>query len=279
MTLSDTEQLRQWRRMFHQLPEPGWSEFITTARLIEMLRAMGYRVLPGAAFLSREHIQGRNEEEVAQGLARARAFPVEAALLAEMEALTGCVALLETGGPGPTIALRFDIDCVAVHESEAPQHRPQAAGFASRHPGCMHACGHDGHMTIGLGVAQTLYALRDRLCGTVKLLFQPAEEGVRGAKPVAEGGILDDVDYFLSAHIGMGGSQRRDRRRSTRFSLHHQVGSAFLRRPGACRYDASGGSQRLGGRLPLRDPTPGDPSTQRGDVTHQHRYATCRRRA
>ncbi len=59
-------------------------------------------------------------------------------------------------------------------------------------------------MTIGLGVAQTLYALRDRLCGTVKLLFQPAEEGVRGAKPVAEGGILDDVDYFLSAHIGMG---------------------------------------------------------------------------
>lgn len=71
MTLSDTEQLRQWRRMFHQLPEPGWSEFITTARLIEMLRAMGYRVLPGAAFLSREHIQGRNEEEVAQGLARA----------------------------------------------------------------------------------------------------------------------------------------------------------------------------------------------------------------
>ncbi|EFE23464.1 putative Aminobenzoyl-glutamate utilization protein A-like protein, partial [Edwardsiella tarda ATCC 23685] len=80
MTLSDTEQLRQWRRMFHQLPEPGWSEFITTARLIEMLRAMGYRVLPGAAFLSREHIQGRNEEEVAQGLARARAFPVEAAL-------------------------------------------------------------------------------------------------------------------------------------------------------------------------------------------------------
>ncbi len=204
MTLSDTEQLRQWRRMFHQLPEPGWSEFITTARLIEMLRAMGYRVLPGAAFLSREHIQGRNEEEVAQGLARARAFPVEAALLAEMEALTGCVALLETGRPGPTIALRFDIDCVAVHESEAPQHRPQAAGFASRHPGCMHACGHDGHMTIGLGVAQTLYALRDRLCGTVKLLFQPAEEGVRGAKPVAEGGILDDVDYFLSAHIGMG---------------------------------------------------------------------------
>ncbi|AIJ09749.1 MULTISPECIES: M20 family metallo-hydrolase [Edwardsiella] len=204
MTVSDQEQLRRWRRMFHQIPETGWSEFITSARLIEILRAIGYRVLPGSAFLSREHIQGRNDEEVAQGLARARRYPVSDALLEEMGDLTGCVALLETGRPGPTVALRFDIDCVAVTESDAPQHPPRAADFASRHPGCMHACGHDGHMAIGLGVAQALCALRDRLCGTVKLLFQPAEEGVRGAKPVAEGGLLDDVDYFLSAHIGMG---------------------------------------------------------------------------
>ncbi|QPR26878.1 amidohydrolase [Edwardsiella hoshinae] len=204
MPFPTAAQLRHWRHLFHQIPETGWSEFITTAHLIEILRAMGYRVLTGAAFLAREHIQGRDEQEVAHALARARAFPVEAALLAEMATLTGCVALLETGRPGPTIALRFDIDGVAVHESDDPHHPPHTAGFASRHPGCMHACGHDGHMAIGLGVAQTLYALRDRLCGTVKLLFQPAEEGVRGAKPVAEGGILDDVDYFLSTHIGMG---------------------------------------------------------------------------
>ncbi|MDA6078003.1 amidohydrolase [Edwardsiella anguillarum] len=142
--------------------------------------------------------------------------------------------------------MRFDIDCVAVTESDAPQHPPRAADFASRHPGCMHACGHDGHMAIGLGVAQALCALRDRLCGTVKLLFQPAEEGVRGAKPVAEGGLLDDVDYFLSAHIGMGFPAGRSSSIRATSSAPPSWTCAF-RRAGPRGDDAQGGANALAG--------------------------------
>ena len=65
----------------------------------------------------------------------------------------------------------------------------------------MHACGHDGHTAIGLTTARILMELKDKLHGTLKIIFQPAEEGVRGAKCICESGFLDDVDYILAAHI------------------------------------------------------------------------------
>ena len=67
----------------------------------------------------------------------------------------------------------------------------------------MHACGHDGHTAIGLGVATVLAAHRDMLHGTLKLLFQPAEEGVRGAKSLVDKGHLEGVDYVLGAHMAV----------------------------------------------------------------------------
>ena len=66
----------------------------------------------------------------------------------------------------------------------------------------MHACGHDGHQAVMMGLATWLNANRDQLCGTIKLIFQPAEEGVRGARPLAESGILDDLDYLYCGHLG-----------------------------------------------------------------------------
>ncbi|ECC7613248.1 amidohydrolase [Salmonella enterica] len=197
-------QLRQWRRLFHRIPECGWSEFTTTATLITLLREMGYTVLTGEKFLNPEHILGRNQTEVNAGIRRAQESGVDPVLIAEMNELTGCMAILDTGLPGPTIAMRFDIDCVAVNESDDVTHLPVKEGFSSLNPGYMHACAHDGHMAIGLGIAQWLIGMQDTLAGKFKLIFQPAEEGVRGAKPVAESGVLDDVDYFLSAHLGMG---------------------------------------------------------------------------
>ncbi|ADO49519.1 amidohydrolase [[Enterobacter] lignolyticus] len=204
MSYPNSEQLSKWRRQFHQMPEIGWSEFVTTATLITTLRDMGYQVLTGKEFLNPAAILGRDRQDVDKGVARAQAAGVDPNLLAEIAGLTGCLALLDTGVEGPTIALRFDIDCVAVNESRDSRHLPFSQGFASLNPGYMHACGHDGHMAIGLGVAQWLIANRASLRGRVKLIFQPAEEGVRGARPVVEGGSLDDVDYFLSAHLGMG---------------------------------------------------------------------------
>ena len=74
----------------------------------------------------------------------------------------------------------------------------------------MHACGHDGHTCVGLGVAKTLVQIKDQLHGTIKLIFQPAEEGVRGAKSIVDNGHLEGVDYFLGAHITAQDAQEND---------------------------------------------------------------------
>ncbi|QHM73802.1 amidohydrolase [Mixta intestinalis] len=198
----DAQKLIEWRRTFHQFPEPGWEEFVTTGTLISLLRDMGLEVKTGPAMIRRESILGRNEAQVARAIENARQYGISSALLNEMDGLTGCMALLDSGKPGPTFGFRFDIDCVYVQESSEACHFPQQQGFQSRRPGLMHACGHDGHTAIGLGVAAWLVANRDALCGKYKLIFQPAEEGVRGARPVSDSGVLDDVDYFMALHLG-----------------------------------------------------------------------------
>lgn len=196
------EKLVQWRREFHQYPEIGWSEFLTTAKIVEELRSLNLEVKVGPQVINSEYAFGRQQKVVDKGLAVARKHQVNEALLAEMQELTGCVAIFDSGKAGPTIALRFDIDCVGVTESTQDTHRPKSDNFSSCHPGEMHACGHDGHIAIGLAVAHWLTANKANLSGKVKLLFQPAEEGVRGARAMAESGIVDDVDYFLGAHLG-----------------------------------------------------------------------------
>lgn len=96
---------------------------------------------------------------------------------------TGVVALLEGARPGSTILLRFDMDALPIQEETD-------AEYASQSPGVMHACGHDGHTAIGLTVARLLFAHRKELAGTVKLVFQPAEEGLGGAKRMIDEGVL-----------------------------------------------------------------------------------------
>jgi amidohydrolase len=111
-------------------------------------------------------------------------------------ARTGVVGLLETGRPGPTLLIRADMDALPITEDSG-------LPFASEHPGVMHACGHDGHMAMALTSVTALNAMRDALCGTVKLVFQPAEEGPGGAKPMIDAGVMDDphVDYALGCHL------------------------------------------------------------------------------
>jgi aminobenzoyl-glutamate utilization protein A len=116
---------------------------------------------------------------------------------------TGVVGTLHHGR-GPTVGLRFDMDAVEMTESRDPVHRPAHEGFASVNGGVMHACGHDGHTAIGLGIAEVLATLKHRLRGAVKLVFQPAEEGVRGAKAMVSAGVVDNVDYMLGLHLYSG---------------------------------------------------------------------------
>ncbi len=95
---------------------------------------------------------------------------------------TGVVAILKGTGPGPVVMLRFDMDALPIQEQTS-------AEYASQNAGVMHACGHDGHVAIGLTVARLLHQRRHQFKGTVKFIFQPAEEGMGGAESM----IADDV--------------------------------------------------------------------------------------
>lgn len=197
------DELISTRRHLHTMPEEGWSEFTTTAYIVEKLRKLGYEVLMGKKVINPDNCLGRSQKVVEAGLAYARKNGVSEELLKEMDGLTGCVGVMDTGRPGPTLAIRFDIDCVPVTESTDADHIPAKEGFCSTRPGLMHACGHDAHTSTGLAVAHWFADHKDEMKGTLKILFQPAEEGVRGAAGMAASGIVDDADYFLGAHIAM----------------------------------------------------------------------------
>ncbi len=192
------------RRAFHAHAESGFTEFWTASTIAGILRAEGYGVLVGRELMSEEHRMGVPEAAALEAcLKRAIAEGADADLAGAMAGGFTAVAGVLENGPGPVVAFRFDIDAVDVDESTDPGHLPRREGFASTHPGSMHACGHDGHAAIGLALARLLAADRGSWGGTVKLIFQPAEEGVRGAKSVAESGFLDDVDYMAAGHLGI----------------------------------------------------------------------------
>ena len=109
---------------------------------------------------------------------------------------TGVVALLEGKMPGPVVLVRFDMDALPIQEETG-------AEYASLSNGVMHACGHDGHIAIGLTVARILYNHRNEFNGTVKLVFQPAEEGLGGAERMIADGILENPhpDVALGLHV------------------------------------------------------------------------------
>lgn len=161
-----TDELIGLRRRFHSCPETAWEEFSTTEMIREYLSPLGY-------VLSQLPVKGHD---------------------------TGLLATLSCG-QGPVLTFRFDIDGLPVQESNSSLHSPSREGFLSKNPGRMHACGHDGHIAIGLMTAKLLHQYRNQLHGTLQFLFQPAEEGCRGAQPIAESGLLNSTDIFLSGHI------------------------------------------------------------------------------
>lgn len=166
------QQVIEWRRYFHQYPELSNRETKTGAKIAELLRSFGIEVT----------------------------YPV---------AKTGVVGLLKGGQPGPVVALRADIDALPVTErSSLPFASKEKAMFNGQEVGVMHACGHDSHISILLGTAQVLAKNRADLKGTVKFIFQPAEEGPPvgeegGAPLMIKEGVLDNpkVDAIFGLHI------------------------------------------------------------------------------
>ncbi|MBN2005551.1 MAG: amidohydrolase [Anaerolineae bacterium] len=190
------------RRDFHKHAESGWTEFRTASRVARRLSDLGYAVAVGREVLREAARMGVPSPEVLEAH-RLRALvqggdPDFVELM--RGGLTGVLGILDCGA-GPTVALRFDMDALDLTESQDASHRPAREGFASINAGAMHACGHDGHTAVGLGIAQLLADLKPQLHGKVRLIFQPAEEGVRGARAMVESGVVDGVDFLLGHHL------------------------------------------------------------------------------
>lgn len=166
-----------WRRDFHQNPELGNLEFRTAKIVADHLRSLGIEV----------------QEKVA---------------------VTGVVGILKGGKPGPVVALRADMDCLPVTERvDIPFKSTVSTIYNGQKTGLMHACGHDSHVAILMGVAEVLASMKSEIAGTVKFIFQPAEEGVydpsllkngkSGAELMVMEGSLENpkVDAIFGLHI------------------------------------------------------------------------------
>lgn len=166
------EQVIEWRRYFHENPELSNREFNTAKKIAEHLESLGLEV----------------QTEIAH---------------------TGVVGILNGGKPGPVVALRADIDALPVIErTDVPFKSTVMGEYQGNEVGVMHACGHDTHIAILMGVAQILTEMKDDLKGTVKFIFQPAEEGAPkgeegGAELMVKEGVLKnpDVDAIFGLHI------------------------------------------------------------------------------
>jgi len=189
------------RRDLHRHPEPAWREFYTTARIVDEIERIGVdELFVGSEVTAGARSSVPDDEELARWFELAADAGADADTLARIEGgYTGAVAVLNEGD-GPTVGLRVDIDALPMEESEDAEHAPAAGGFRSE-TGAMHACGHDAHATIGIGVLEAVKA--SDFSGTLKVFFQPSEEVIAGGEPLVESGHLDDVDYLLAVHVGL----------------------------------------------------------------------------
>jgi aminobenzoyl-glutamate utilization protein A len=198
----DRDALSALRRDLHRHPEPAWREFYTTARLVDELERRPLDVLHvGREVLGGERSGVPDADDLARWRDRAREAGAREDVLDRLDGgHTGLLAVLDRGD-GPVVGLRVDIDALPITEADDDDHAPARGGYRSANEGYMHACGHDAHAAVGVGVIDAV--LDSDFAGTLKVVFQPAEEVVGGGRPVAEGGHLDDVDALFALHVGL----------------------------------------------------------------------------
>lgn len=200
------------RRDIHKHAESGCTEFRTASLIARRLEGLGYALTLGKDAMAAEEMMGvPPEAELARYRERAVSQGADPALVKRMEdGRTGMWADLQCSGSGPCFALRFDMDCNDVVETDDPAHLPNKEGFASVNKGAMHACGHDGHVAVGLAVAEILAGMKNELKGSIRLIFEPGEEGSRGAGPMVAAGCVKGVDHIAGLHIGFQAANKGD---------------------------------------------------------------------
>ncbi|MGN0715362.1 MAG: amidohydrolase [Anaerovoracaceae bacterium] len=196
----------EYRREFHKYPENGWREIRTSARIAEILTDMGYTCLMGPDVVNVDsviHLVRPDEEEMAEVMKRAVEQGADPAFVEKTRGIPGVIAELDTGKEGPVTAFRFDIDCLPYDEPKKEGYRPYDEDYASCNPESVHACGHDAHTAMGLGIAEGILKKKAAYRGKIRLIFQPAEETFCGAISIVDKGYLDDVDNFLAMHVAL----------------------------------------------------------------------------
>lgn len=200
------EQLVAWRRDFHRHPEQGFLELRTASIVAGELDRLGYALKTGLEVMDPKHMMGRPDPQaIEKQLEWARQNGANLKYLDRFqEGYTGIVAEWDTGKAGPVTTFRVDMDALPIVESDDAGHYPQQHGFRSSVHGSMHACGHDAHTSIGLGLAVRIAKRAESFGGKIRIIFQPAEEGTRGAKSMTAAGVVDETDYFIASHVGTG---------------------------------------------------------------------------
>ena len=260
-----------YRRLFHKYPEPGWLTFFATIFIAEHLEKAGFKVLVGREILKDEkRMDPPTEEETALWEQRAVKLAIEqgiaedkvATWITRMDHRTGIVAILDTKREGKTKAFRFDMDALTVAESMDVDRVPVKEQFVSQYQGVCHACGHDGHMALGLTFAEYLAeqvkqkqhgnlehcvenqvkqhgrsidcvdrtsageaisngnvskfnetiadlsgSVAGKICGRYMFIFQPAEEGVRGAFAFRHQWNFGKIDEFAPEDTFVAGAK------------------------------------------------------------------------
>ena len=196
------DRIISYRREIHKFPETAWKEMKTSSFIAEKLQQLGYDIKLGKEVIDDDRINVPNQKELKIHYEKVKNdFSNIKNLEKFKDGYTGLLAYIENGD-GPTVALRFDIDALPILETNADEHIPNINDFHSKNTGFMHACGHDGHISIGLGVAEALMHLKKHINGKVILIFQPAEEGCSGATSmINKDNNFDGIDYILAQHI------------------------------------------------------------------------------
>ncbi len=198
-------QFVEYRREFHHYPEIGWREIRTSARIAEILEKEGYKCLMGTDVINVDTVgfEMLSDEEKKAEMERAVAQGAKPEYVERTEGYPGVIAELDTGKEGPVTAFRFDIDCLPYEEPQKEGFRPFDEGYISCNKDCVHACGHDAHTAIGIGLAWELMKRKDQLKGKMRIIFQPAEERYNGAQSIVDKGHLDDAMNFISVHMAL----------------------------------------------------------------------------
>lgn len=202
----------KYRRDFHKHPEAGWTEFRTAALAITRMKELGYTITMGKNAVEKSVMMGvPKEEELKKHQERAIAQGADKELVSAMDGgCTGFWADMKFTDDKIKFAFRTDMDANDMSETQDKSHRPVAENFSSVNPGAMHACGHDSHTAFALGLAEIVAANKEKLKGSVRFIFQPAEEGTRGADPMVAAGAVDGVDYILGLHVGFQAKNKGD---------------------------------------------------------------------